>query len=413
MKYKHLEIAEEFLAVVANHWVMVAIFIGIMGNFGETEAFVGMWVAMLILPLYYLLLRKTINNFPLFVVLHLVGPAAAFLVSRGHYTFCTMYVVLAGGYAVASIRNKSSQKGKKTEAITSTWAIIGFATSMIFQNLFGVKEWSDYYLPLILAYFACYYIYLFLTQYMKFIDFNKNSTSNIPEKEIFTSGFLQTVVYTVGGLGVLFLSGYSGWFTRISSYVGSIITAALRFLIEKFAFSMEIDHSEMPPDDMYRPGEMIENEAPGPVPEWMDTFMGIFLNVGITIFIGVILFLLLRAFTQMWKNFAVNKFSEEMMSAQNEVRESLVVEKRENEDDEKRNFFTFLDSGEKVRKIYKKRVTKEKAAIVGTLDKENLKYYTAKECCDIMDAKNLQNIYDKVRYSNEEVTAEDVKAAKI
>ena len=52
MKYKHLEIAEEFLAVVANHWVMVAIFIGIMGNFGETEAFVGMWVAMLILHLF-------------------------------------------------------------------------------------------------------------------------------------------------------------------------------------------------------------------------------------------------------------------------------------------------------------------------------------------------------------------------
>ena len=109
----------------------------------------------------------------------------------------------------------------------------------------------------------------------------------------------------------------------------------------------------------------------------------------------------------------MNKFSEEMMTAQNEVRESLIVEKREKDDDKNRSFFSFLDNKEKIRKIYKKRVTKEKATIVGTLDTENLKYYTAKECCDKLDAQNLQDVYDKVRYSEEEITADDVKAAKI
>ena len=413
MKYKHLEIAEEFLAVLANHWVMGAIFIGIMGSFGATEAFVGMWIVMLILPLYYFFLRKTIASFPLFFVLHFAGPAAAYFVSRGHYTFCTMYVILAGGYAVVSIKNKATGKGKPIEACTSTWAIVGFAISMIIQNVFGVKEWSDYYLPLILAYFTCYYIYLFINQYMKFIAYNKNSTSNIPEKEIFSAGFLQTVVYTAAGVGVLFLAAYGSWFSNIAGYAGKAILAVLRFLIEKFPISMEDNHGELPPDDMYRPGEVMENQAPSPISEWMDIFLGIFLNVGITIFIGVILFLLIRTFCRMWKDFSMNKFSEEMMSAQNEVRESLVIDTHEKEDDKERSFFAFLDNKEKIRKVYRKRAIKEKASIVGSLDTENLKYYTAKECCDIMDAKNLQKVYDKVRYSNEEVTAEDVKTAKI
>ncbi len=412
MKYKHLEIAEELLAVLANHWVLIAVFISLMGSFGETEAFVGMWVAMVVIPLYYFLLRKTIGSFPLFFILHFVGPAAAYFVSRGHYTFCTMYVVLACAYAVASIKNKATDKGKKTEAFTSGWAIVGFTVGMICVNLFGTKGMSESFLPLILAYFACYYIYLFLNQYMKFIAYNKNSTSNIPEKEIFSSGFLQTVIYTVAGVGVLFLSSCGGWFTNITGYIGKAIVALLRFLIEKFPMSMEDNHGELPPDDMYQAGEAMENVASSPMAEWMDILLGIILNVGITIFIGVIVFLLLRTFARMWKDYSMNKFSEEMMSAQNEVRENLIVEKREKDEDKNRSLFAFLDNKEKIRKIYKKRVMKEKSTIVGTLDTENLKYYTAKECCDKLDAQNLQDVYDKVRYSDEEVTAEDVKTAK-
>lgn len=413
MKYKHLEIAEELLAILANHWVLVAAFVSLMGSFGETEAFVGMWVVMVIVPLYYFLLRKTIGSFPVFLVLHFAGPAAAYFVSKGHYTFCVMYVVLAGAYAVASIKNKVTNKDKKTEAFTSGWAIVGFTAGMICVNVFGTKEMADSFLPLILAYFACYYIYLFLNQYMKFISFNKNSTSNIPEKEIFSSGFLQTVIYTVAGVGVLFLSSCGGWFTNITGYIGKAIVVVLRYLIEKFPMSMEDNHGELPPDDMYQGGEAMEPVAPSPVAEWMDVLLGIIINVGITIVIGVVLFLLLRAFARMWKDYSMNKFSEEMMTAQNEVRENLIVEKREKGDDKNHSLFAFLDNKDKVRKIYKKRVTKEKMAIVGTLDTENLKYYTAKECCDKLNAQKLQNAYDKVRYSEEEITAEDVKAAKI
>ena len=79
MKYKHLEIAEELLAILANHWVLVAIFVSLMGSFGETEAFVGMWVVMVIIPLYYLLLRKAIGSFPVFFVLHFINFIYCFL----------------------------------------------------------------------------------------------------------------------------------------------------------------------------------------------------------------------------------------------------------------------------------------------------------------------------------------------
>ena len=79
---------------------------------------------------------------------------------------------------------------------------------------------------------------------------------------------------------------------------------------------------------------------------------------------------------------------------------------------EKRNFLGFLSSEQRIRTIYKKKMLQEKAKIVGEAGPEGLAYLTAKECCEKIAAADLKQVYEKVRYSAEKVTSEDVKRAK-
>ena len=62
--------------------------------------------------------------------------------------------------------------------------------------------------------------------------------------------------------------------------------------------------------------------------------------------------------------------------------------------------------------MYRKRVLKSKALIVGTSGNKELEYLTAKECCDKISADSLKEIYEKARYSNASITADDVRTVR-
>ena len=43
---------------------------------------------------------------------------------------------------------------------------------------------------------------------------------------------------------------------------------------------------------------------------------------------------------------------------------------------------------------------------------QQLKYLTAKECCDKLSEQKLKLVYEKARYSEQTISAEDVRMAK-
>ena len=93
-----------------------------------------------------------------------------------------------------------------------------------------------------------------------------------------------------------------------------------------------------------------------------------------------------------------------------DIRETCVIEKNKKE---AADWFAFLKPREKVRKIYRKQVLKHKKDIIGENSSENLAYMTAEECCDKLSLEDLKLIYEKARYSAEEISAEDVKRIKL
>ena len=103
-----------------------------------------------------------------------------------------------------------------------------------------------------------------------------------------------------------------------------------------------------------------------------------------------------------------------------DVREKCEVQKKKGQSKHALDFWGFLDSKERIRKIYKKKAAayKPNPLTNGSAQKkddyspERVAYYTAREMERQMQSNPFADIYEKARYSNEECTSQDVKRMK-
>ena len=110
---------------------------------------------------------------------------------------------------------------------------------------------------------------------------------------------------------------------------------------------------------------------------------------------------------------AKEKEGSELYNGQ-DIRESCAIEKRGKESP---GWFAFLNNRERIRKIYRKQVLKHKDSIVGDRSVGALEYMTAQECCRKLpeekdSAGALKDIYEKARYSEQDITSDDVRRIK-
>ena len=97
------------------------------------------------------------------------------------------------------------------------------------------------------------------------------------------------------------------------------------------------------------------------------------------------------------------------LQSNEDIREYCGVEKTSQT---KKFVFPFWNHREKIRRLYRKKVLQRKQELIGDEDAQQLEYLTAKECCDRLSEQNLKCMYEKARYSAEDISAEDVKLAK-
>lgn len=103
------------------------------------------------------------------------------------------------------------------------------------------------------------------------------------------------------------------------------------------------------------------------------------------------------------------KKKQEKIEANGDVREYCGVEKKNHR---KAGSFFFRTNREKIRRLYQKKIIRRKNELIGDKEEQQLKYLTAKECCDKLSEQQLKLVYEKARYSPQEISAEDVRLAK-
>lgn len=405
MKKRAIEIGCDLLLFFKNHCAIVAIAMTLTGVCRYDAPLFGVWMTLLGIPLYLYITRKKVQNFFLFFFVQLLPVAVACVVSApiGIKLIALCMTVF---YVISSIKIRLAEIPQEVVFMPIV-SIAIFGGAHIIEEFFLKNGWGYYYFFLTFLYVIAYFFYYFLERYLNFVLVNKNSASNIPEAEIFRSGMKQTGVYVACGVAIMLLCVNVEWLSYIIRLVGRGLLAVIRFFV-----SFLIQDTVKPETTQQAQGNrgdmagFLEKGEAHPFWIFLEKVLMAAVFVGI---IAAIIVGLVKGYQFLRKNF--RKIEKKHQEVQNglDIRESCEIERGSGE---RSRWFSFLNNTEKIRKMYRKRVLKSKILIVGTSGNKELEYLTAKECCDKISADSLKEIYEKARYSNESITADDVRTVR-
>lgn len=406
MRRKWIETGQDLLIIFLNHLVMIAFGVTAMGILQQDDHMVWLWSVLLVIPLLFYLAKIKICNFFLFYTLHLAVPIGSiFLPIHLAPKFLMIFISIV--YFVWSIKIGIIARGHG-EGVVGPTAMTGVLGVMFLtETFYSQKGWESIYVAMAIIYAAVYCMYIYISRYLDFLVVNENSAANIPEEEIFNKGFRQSFIGIASVVIFLVVFSKVEWFARVDSWIvswiGNIFVKIFKSLFFEEAETQEEMFSTMIEQEPSDKDMLSEAGEHG----WFGSFFEtIILIVGALIVIR----LLVYGIRYLWQEFNNNSEKEEKTFNRSiDIRETCTIEKSKKETN---NWFSFLNNREKIRKIYRKQVLKNKTAIIGNLSAEDLGYLTARECCDKFSAEQLQKMYEKARYSVEEIVLGDVKAAK-
>ena len=407
MSRKAIAFARIILNIQLNHLIFVAAAVSLMGVIGSSDSHLLFWIGTGIVPVFLYFWRVKVKKIAVFFIgmcalltVGVVLPLDIFM------KFLTIGMILL--YCIFTVRKKLTERPELVELVSPAVFVLVIG-AMTFKNhiytgqCFGIA-WG---------YLIGYFLYHFMTEYLNFVNINENSASNMPEKELFTQGVKQVGVFTGITIGIAWITSNTDWIAKIVTAFGGWIKGFLKYIFAGIAGAIEEESvPEAPVVDMGQDEGIFEpveySELWLKIQEILEAlyYVIVFLILVAIVFFGVrlIVHFVKENFTKIGKK----KANKEILSNQ-DIRESC---REEVSKKEKRVLFDFLSNEQRIRAIYKKKVLQEKVKIVGEAGPEGLAYLTAKECCDKIEAAELKEVYEKVRYSSEKVTGEDVRRVK-
>ena len=417
MNNKWIERVQDFLVMAMNHLILTVLAICIIGLFKDSSPNLLLWTAMFVFPAGYYFVRGRVKKLIPFLLIHVLTPISVLLVPVGWLLRAVM-AVMAITYSIVSAKIRYREEPADDAFLPPLGVGIFMGVVTLVENLYSKRGWEQYYLIIAILYFGLYFIEYFLGQYLFFRTVNKSSTGVIPEKAIFTAGAKQTLLFSVGSMVILLLAANFGWVSYIWSWIWKVIDLIMRFLVSLLPQGEDTESS-------------MGTEAPGEGDSGMPDFGDEQTNEFLRILWEIIDKLLIAAVivgTAVLIVWVTNRIVKFLRSRFYRSRETSVIELEggvdirescdiEREDRATSAWFGFLNPREKIRRIFKKQVWKNKEKIVGMRSPDMLGYLTAKECTEKISEEQaapeeLTKLYEQARYGREDVGNEEVKRAK-
>lgn len=407
MSRKIIAIARIVLNIQLNHLVFVVAAVSAMGLLNQENSYLLLWLGCGIVPVYMYALRVKTKRIPTFFA-GLIGAVALGFVVPVAVAAKLFLVIMLVVYSALAIRKKMTENPEIVELL-SPFVFVALAGGMTIKG----HSFSSVVFGLTWVYLVGYFVYHFWTEYLKFVTINEKSASNMPEKELFFQGMKQVGVFTGIAIVLSSLTSSTNWLSKVVSKLGDWLILFLKYVFAGIAGAI-VEESAPPSAPVVDSGETDMFEPVEYSELWLkiQELLEILYKVLIFIIVVAIIYYGTRAIIRFVKtNFTkVGKKPEAITILSNQdIRESCRSEK---EKKEKRSFLGFLNNEQKIRTMYKKRMLREKEAIIGEKVQQELSYLTAKECCEKIGAPSLKEAYEKVRYSSEKVTSDDVRRAK-
>ncbi len=408
MRKSRIELAKEIITTQMNHWFYITIAITALGLFNCREPHVFLCACLGILPVYGYFIRERIKVFPIFMLLSVAPAIICFVFPLNEVPVKVLLILFSSLYGVYSVYLRTRAENGWDVPVSPVVAFCVMGGLFILLNSQRDINWDGYYILAALIYFACFLVHYFLVHFLTFLTVNDSSAANIPERAIFVTGLKQTLLFTFGVIAFLALMANIDWLAKLLAAIKKAIVA---FISKYLQFTPEQAES---PEHWMQQLESGGNgffDNPGePAFIWVILQYVAIVVVLLGILVAVI-YGIYKGYGALLKGFQrVRKTEEQKLAENDDVHEQVEIVRKER--GKVRNILEAFSVEERIRKVYRKRLEKERYTLVKDGDIQSLSFFTAKECCDLLEAPGLKAAYEKARYSNANCTNEDLKATK-
>ena len=412
---KSLELIKGFLATQLNYipalCVVFAIYFGIL----KAEPALWKFALLAVVPFGFYLIRRFVKNIILFFALHLTWAVCPFFLAKNIaeiVIFILMGVVFFAVSVYFKMTSHVPEDGVLFVAMTAILAIAAY-----FIALSGSGEKAAGYIALLAIIYVVYFMtHEYIAGYINYIKNNEVSNQSIPKQHIFKTSASTLVGFVTLFVGFALLLVKANW---LSGFIGKIGNLIKRFIIWLLSFAPEAMEQGTPQNEseaieqMYEMGENVEPvyHLPPEIIELIDRIVTIGAYVIFGTFVIIITYALFRAVIAAFKVKRDDNEEEVVL-----VKEKVTKIKKTRP--EKKNRESQLSKNKKIRKMYEELVWKKNLG--PKADKEEkkivanrLKYQNPQEQCRyLVSGEAIRKMYEKARYSDKEITKNDVGAMK-
>lgn len=409
MQKSWIHYLKEILVTQMNHWILVMAALTILSVFSADNLHLGFLLLLGLIPVYDYYLRLNAKRYVFFILLHLV-PFLILPLCKGSLVLMLVTGSILIFYLVYSIKTKISPLNVENPFIGPAADVCCIAVCYFFYTKYGKADIGNYYMIAFFVFLLVYFLYYFVNNYVWFIMVQKNSVDNISEQSLWIGGLKQLLLFMgIAAVCMLSLMNFE-WLSFVVSKIGAFLVWILRGIISLLRIkepteSFVYDQSSQRSTD----GGFLNMGHSGTSPFWI--FLEKMAVIATVLFLlWLIIKGLQKFFRYLRTSFYQSKKSKTTLSFNGtDVREQCEIIETENYF---KKLFTPRSPRDNARRVYKKFIIKHKQDLIGDLDKEHLSPLTAGECCDSLHCPEVHALYNKVRYSDEKISAADVKALK-
>lgn len=405
MKEERILILKDLLVTQMNYWTLFPIAVTITGLAGEPAPRLMIWVLMSLLPFFCFWVRRYARHLILMAAGHVAAVAVVLLLPCGSIVEKVAVVAFAAGFAANSFWLRIKGSGRLDECFHPGFSLGVGAVAILFQHYQGHRDWDMYYVVPLIVVFGTFLLQFYIESYLQFLVVNESSTGHIPKNEIFQTGIRQAFVYTGAGMCLLLLTSGLTWLTTVTQW----LKQALVWLLSLLPRYASVLPSEQEVEESSREMEDFLMETAQPFWLWQ-----VLEKLATAVFLAAAVIVIYKGLVRLFR-YLKERLSDravigsEALESVVDVREKCGIERTRQE---RRSFLAFLSPAERIRRIFKKKIWSNRLVLAPGGDTTLLGVLTARECGRQLGDEKLADIYEKARYSEEECTAEDVRALR-
>lgn len=427
MNLKRLRFVNEFLTEAMNHWLFFPLALCLSGipslsvATGQISRFFLFWNLCGLLPLTFFVLRTKLKS--LSAQLLFQGLAAVPICAAASSLFASnlyleelerlLAVITAILYLGFSLFLNLKFRMPYTKALPLP---AGIVIAGLCAARMGRVEWFYCCLfPLILC-IGLFFITTYIQRYIEFLSINKSSAGTLPAGDMLHSGLGLAAGYTAFTIALLLLLSSGSWLERFRDFLAEGLQNLMRWfrewLRERLQGLQDAGAADM---DIPAGGEtgffsrLLQNLKQNETAYiWrILEYVMVYVLIISLFFVLVRLFLrLLRCF-QKFSLLRIRNFTaedEDVFDVREKCDESVKTRKPQRRPGP-------LSYSDRIRRLYRRKVLSA-AGRMTARDSGRLGLYTAREWESRLSVPGMADIYERARYTDREMTAEDLEKMK-